>query len=193
MNGQPLIRVKDLGKSFGSIDVLKGITVDIHKGDVVFVVGPSGSGKSTFLQMSEPAGGAHRAGTFSLRARTSRTLRQTLTSTARKWEWYSSSLTCFPIWTIMKNLTLAPMKLQGKRQKEAEEEAMAPLGESGTGRQGPRISQPALRRSEAANRHRPRSVHEAGCDAVRRAHLRAGPGDGRRGIKRYARPGERRR
>ena len=41
-NGQPLIRVQDLGKSFGSIDVLKGITVDIHKGDVVFVVGPSG-------------------------------------------------------------------------------------------------------------------------------------------------------
>ena len=31
-NGQPLIRVQDLGKSFGSIDVLKGITVDIHKG-----------------------------------------------------------------------------------------------------------------------------------------------------------------
>ena len=37
--GEPLIRVQDLGKSFGSIDVLKGITVDIYKGDVVFVVG----------------------------------------------------------------------------------------------------------------------------------------------------------
>ena len=61
-NGQPLIRVQDLGKSFGSIDVLKGITVDIHKGDVVFVVGPSGSGKSTFLRclnlLEEPTGGS---------------------------------------------------------------------------------------------------------------------------------------
>ena len=60
-NGQPLIRVQDLGKSFGSIDVLKGITVDIHKGDVVFVVGPSGSGKSTFLRclnlLEEPTSG----------------------------------------------------------------------------------------------------------------------------------------
>ena len=62
-NGQPLIRVQDLGKSFGSIDVLKGITVDIHKGDVVFVVGPSGSGKH-LPQMSEPAGGAHKRAHF---------------------------------------------------------------------------------------------------------------------------------
>ena len=44
---EPLIQVQNLGKSFGKIDVLKDITVDIYKGDVVFVVGPSGSGKST--------------------------------------------------------------------------------------------------------------------------------------------------
>ena len=49
-NEEALIRVQGLGKSFGSIDVLKDINVDIHKGDVVFVVGPSGSGKSTFLR-----------------------------------------------------------------------------------------------------------------------------------------------
>lgn len=42
---EPLIQVQNLGKSFGNIEVLKDITVDIYKGDVVFVVGPSGSGK----------------------------------------------------------------------------------------------------------------------------------------------------
>ena len=46
---EALIHVQGLGKSFGAVDVLKDISVDINKGDVVFVIGPSGSGKSTFL------------------------------------------------------------------------------------------------------------------------------------------------
>ena len=45
-----LIKVNDLKKSFGDIEVLKGITTDIKKGEVVVVIGPSGSGKSTFLR-----------------------------------------------------------------------------------------------------------------------------------------------
>ena len=47
---QPLIQVKHLDKSFGSLKVLKDVTVDIYKGDVVCVIGASGSGKSTFLR-----------------------------------------------------------------------------------------------------------------------------------------------
>ena len=58
---EPLIQVQNLGKSFGNIEVLKDINVDIYKGDVVFVVGPSGSGKSTFLRclnrLEEPTKG----------------------------------------------------------------------------------------------------------------------------------------
>ena len=46
-----LIQVQHLGKSFEKLDVLKDITVDIHKGDVVCVIGPSGSGKSTLLNI----------------------------------------------------------------------------------------------------------------------------------------------
>lgn len=59
--GEPLIRVKELCKSFDGVDVLKNITTTIKKGEVVFVVGPSGSGKSTFLRcmnlLEEPTGG----------------------------------------------------------------------------------------------------------------------------------------
>ena len=60
-NGDVLISVKGLQKSFGDIKVLQGIDINIHKGDVVVVVGPSGSGKSTFLRtlnlLEEPTGG----------------------------------------------------------------------------------------------------------------------------------------
>lgn len=47
---KPIISVKKLHKSFGKLDVLNGINIDIHKGDVVAVIGPSGCGKSTFLR-----------------------------------------------------------------------------------------------------------------------------------------------
>ena len=91
---QPLIRVRGLKKSFGDLDVLKGIDVDINKGDVVFVVGPSGSGKSTFLRclnrLEEPTGGSI------TRAFILQTLRPILISIVREWEWYSSNLICSP-------------------------------------------------------------------------------------------------
>ena len=62
MKDNALISVRGLEKSFGKdIQVLKGIDIDIFKGDVVVVLGPSGSGKSTFLRclnrLEEPTGG----------------------------------------------------------------------------------------------------------------------------------------
>ena len=58
---QSLIKVENLSKSFGKVQVLKGITTEIHKGEVVVIIGPSGSGKSTFLRtlnlLEEPTGG----------------------------------------------------------------------------------------------------------------------------------------
>ena len=46
----PILQVSNLHKYFGKLEVLKGITTDIHKGDVVAIIGPSGCGKSTFLR-----------------------------------------------------------------------------------------------------------------------------------------------
>ena len=120
---EPLIQVQNLGKSFGNIEVLKDITVDIYKGDVVFVVGPSGSGKSTFLRclnrLEEPTKGhIYFEGTDITDPKTD------IDKHRQKMGMVCQQFNLFPHMDIMKNLTLAPMKLQGKSQQEAEAEAM---------------------------------------------------------------------
>ena len=120
---EPLIQVQNLGKSFGKIDVLKDITVDIYKGDVVFVVGPSGSGKSTFLRclnrLEEPTKGhIYFEGTDITDPKTD------IDKHRKKMGMVFQQFNLLPHMDIMKNLTLAPMKLQGKSQQEAEAEAM---------------------------------------------------------------------
>lgn len=120
---EPLIQVQNLGKSFGKIDVLKDITVDIYKGDVVFVVGPSGSGKSTFLRclnrLEEPTKGhIYFEGTDITDPKTD------IDKHRQKMGMVFQQFNLFPHMDIMKNLILAPMKLQGKSQQEAEAEAM---------------------------------------------------------------------
>ena len=47
---QPMVSVKDLHKSFGSLEVLKGVSLDVMKGEVICIIGPSGSGKSTLIR-----------------------------------------------------------------------------------------------------------------------------------------------
>ena len=123
LNREPLIQVQNLGKSFGDIHVLKGINVNIYKGDVVFVVGPSGSGKSTFLRclnlLEEPTQGQiYFEGTDITDPKTD------IDKHRQKMGMVFQQFNLFPHMDIMKNLTIAPIKLQGKGQKEAEDEAM---------------------------------------------------------------------
>lgn len=119
----PLIRVRDLCKKFDSTEVLKHISVDINKGDVVCVIGPSGSGKSTFLRclnrLEEPTGGnIYFEGTDICDKNTDIDMHR------QKMGMVFQQFNLFPHMTIMRNLTLAPMKLQGKTQAEAESYAM---------------------------------------------------------------------
>ena len=103
--------------------MLSGINVDIHAGDVVFVVGPSGSGKSTFLRclnlLEEPTEGhVFFEGVDITDKHTD------IDKHRQKMGMVFQQFNLFPHMDIMKNLTIAPMKLQGKSQQEAEAEAM---------------------------------------------------------------------
>ena len=61
MNDNTILEVRDLVKNFGSLKVIKGVSLQVHKGEVVFLVGPSGAGKSTVLRcmnfLETPDGG----------------------------------------------------------------------------------------------------------------------------------------
>lgn len=127
---EPLIQVKNLGKKFGKLEVLKDITVDIYKGDVVCVIGPSGSGKSTFLRclnrLEEPTGGHILfEGVDIVDKKTD------IDKHRQKMGMVFQQFNLFPHMTILKNLTLAPMRLQGKSREEAEQEAMKLLKKVG--------------------------------------------------------------
>lgn len=127
---KPLIHVENLGKSFGSLKVLQGIHVDIYKGDVVCVVGPSGSGKSTFLRclnlLEEPTEGhIFFEGVDITDKATNIDLHR------QKMGMVFQQFNLFPHMNIMKNLTIAPVKLQGKTEEEAKAQAMTLLDRVG--------------------------------------------------------------
>lgn len=127
---KPLIQVQNLGKKFGDMEVLKDISVDIYKGDVVCVIGPSGSGKSTFLRclnrLEEPSGGHILfEGADIVDKKTD------IDKHRQKMGMVFQQFNLFPHMTILKNLTIAPVKLQGKSEKEAREQALKLLNKVG--------------------------------------------------------------
>ena len=122
-NGEVIIDINALSKAFGDLKVLTNISTQIRKGDVVCVIGPSGSGKSTFLRcmnlLETPTGGhIYFEGTDITDPKTN------IDKLRQKMGMVFQQFNLFPHMDIMKNLTLAPMKLQGKSQQEAEAEAM---------------------------------------------------------------------
>ncbi len=119
---QPLIQVTDLVKSFGELHALDGVSTSIYEGDVVFVVGPSGSGKSTFLRclnrLEEPTGG-----TILFESADITNPKTDINKHRQKMGMVFQQFNLFPHMTIMKNLTIGPIKLQNKSKEEAEKEA----------------------------------------------------------------------
>lgn len=119
----PLIQVDNLEKKFGKLAALDGVSIQIFQGDVVFVVGPSGSGKSTFLRclnlLEEPTGG-----TILFEGTDITDKKTDINFHRQKMGMVFQQFNLFPHMTIMKNLTIGPMKLQKRSREEAEQEAL---------------------------------------------------------------------
>ena len=122
-NGDVLIRVENLQKAFGDFHALNGITEEIHKGEVVVIIGPSGSGKSTFLRslnlLEVPTGGhIYFEGVDITDAKVD------IDKHRQKMGMVFQHFNLFPHKTIKENITLAPIKLLGKSKEEADKRAM---------------------------------------------------------------------
>ena len=130
MNGDTLIRVEDLHKSFGSLNVLNGITDQIRKGEVVTIIGPSGGGKSTFLRclnlLEVPTSGhVYFEGVDITNKKVDINLHR------QKMGMVFQHFNVFPHMTVGKNVMLAPVMLGKKSKAEALEQAKALLARIG--------------------------------------------------------------
>ena len=125
MTTDVLIEVKDLKKHFngGAIKALDGISTDIHHGEVVVVIGPSGSGKSTFLRclnlLELPTDG-----TILFEGTDITDPGCNINLHRQKMGMVFQHFNLFPHMTILRNMTIAPVKLLKKSQTEAEAKAM---------------------------------------------------------------------
>ena len=117
-----MIEVKNLCKSFGDLQVLKGISETINDREVFCVIGPSGSGKSTFLRclnlLEEPSGGE-----FFLDGKKINDSDVDIDEIREKLGMVFQGFNLFPHMTVLDNLTLAPIKVKGMEKAAAEEKA----------------------------------------------------------------------
>ena len=117
-----LIKTEGLEKAFGKVQVLKGITTEIHKGEVVVIIGPSGSGKSTFLRtlnlLEEPTGGK-----IYFEGVDITDPKININKHRQKMGMVFQQFNLFPHMTVLKNMTLAPIKLLKLSKADAEKRA----------------------------------------------------------------------
>lgn len=118
VSNEVLIKVDNLQKSFGSLDVLNGINTEIRKGEVVAIIGPSGCGKSTFLRslnlLEVPTGG-----TITFEGVDITDKKVNVDKMRQKIGMVFQQFNLFPHMTIKKNIMLAPVKLKLMSEEEA--------------------------------------------------------------------------
>ena len=126
MSDNVLIRAENVRKSFSGKDVLKGIDLEIHRGEVVVIIGPSGSGKSTFLRclnlLEVPTGGHIFFKDVDITDK-----KVNIDLHRQKMGMVFQHFNLFPHMDILRNMTIGPVKLLKKSEEEAEKYAMALL------------------------------------------------------------------
>ena len=119
-----VVSVRNLRKSFGELEVLRGVDIDIYKGDVVAVVGPSGCGKSTFLRclnfLETPDNGVMMldGSTLFNSEQNYKDSEKILREKRLNFGLVFQSFNLFPQYSVFKNITLAPILLLKEKSKE---------------------------------------------------------------------------
>lgn len=125
-----MIKVEHLYKSFGKLEVLRDISVDIQNGEVIAIIGPSGSGKSTFLRclnkLEEPTAGAIYINDENLMDDETN-----INKIREKVGMVFQHFNLFPHKTVLENLTLSPLKIKNAKLDEINEKAMGLLKKVG--------------------------------------------------------------
>ena len=131
-SAQPVIRIKALRKAFGALEVLKGVDMDVQRGEVVVILGPSGSGKSTLLRcvnrLEEPTGGE--IWFEDVQVNDPHT---NVNEVREKIGMVFQSFNLFPHLTAKGNVMLAQRKVLGRSKEEAERIAVEQLTRVGLG------------------------------------------------------------
>ena len=123
--GQPtILEVKGLKKSFGKNEVLKGIDLEIKKGEVLAIIGPSGCGKSTFIRclnfLEQPDEGSIILNGTDLMSLKKKERLERLKTVGMVFQQFN----LFPHKTVLENIMMAPVLVQKMKKNEAEEKAM---------------------------------------------------------------------
>ena len=120
-----MIKISNLHKSFGTLEVLQGIDLEIAEREVVVIIGPSGAGKSTLLRcinyLEEPTSGTIAVDGIELSGEAN------INAIRREVGMVFQRFNLFPHMTVMENLLLAPMKVRNLTKAEAEKNALALL------------------------------------------------------------------
>jgi polar amino acid transport system ATP-binding protein len=123
-SAQPIVSLKDVHKSFGDLEVLKGITFDVMKGEVICIIGPSGSGKSTLIRCINALNDIQ-SGSIKFQGQEVHDPELDKLELRKKVGMVFQQYNLFPHKTALENVMMAPIKVLKQNQEEAEKMARA--------------------------------------------------------------------
>ena len=165
---EPILRIRDIGKTFGSLEVLKGISLEVRPSEVVSIIGASGSGKSTFLRcinvLEMPDAGMIEFEKFAFDFRTGAPLarrRRRCLRSGRRIGMVFQSYNLWPHMTVLENVIEAPMRVQQAHRKRGGRRRPRRCSRASAWPRSASLSRQAFGRPAAAGRDRPCARHAA--------------------------------
>jgi len=123
---QPLVSIKNVHKSFGDLEVLKGVSLDVRKGEVICIIGPSGSGKSTLIRCINALNDIQK-GSILVEGIEVNSLSLNKLQLRKKVGMVFQQYNLFPHKTALQNIMMAPIKVLKLSREEAKQRALALL------------------------------------------------------------------